>query len=97
RRERLQQRNRSLSRNQQRFKEDSDSMNVFSSYEILYQSLQSSQEQSFQDAVELLHLFSYLHFQNIRIDILISATINPLIEAKHQEKEERQERELQKK
>jgi hypothetical protein len=96
-RERCHGRDRSLSSNRRRFKEDDDGMNVFSSYEILYQSLESSQEQHFQDAVELLHVFSYLHFQNIRLDILISANTNPLKEAKQREKDTRDEEELKKK
>jgi tetratricopeptide (TPR) repeat protein len=97
RRERQHQRDRSLSRSKRRHQEDDDSMNVFSSYEILYQSLLSSEEQRFRDAVELLHLFSYLHFQNIRLDILVNAAINPMREAKEREKEAREDEELQKK
>ncbi|TAQ86299.1 hypothetical protein B7494_g5375 [Chlorociboria aeruginascens] len=97
RRERIHQRSRSLARNRRRVEEDDTNMNVFSSYEILYQSLTSSQDQSFQDAVELLHVFSYLHFQNIRLDILINAAINPLKEARQREKEASEDRELQQK
>ncbi|KAF2096176.1 hypothetical protein NA57DRAFT_78947 [Rhizodiscina lignyota] len=87
RHERLQQRSRSPSQHRKRSNEDDHSMNVFSSYEILYQSLESSHLQSYQDAVELLHLFSYLHFQNIRLDIFINAANNPSIEADYTKKE----------
>jgi hypothetical protein len=55
-------------------------MNIFSSYEILYSSLESSEEQSFQDAVELLQVLSYFHFQNIRLDVFIYAATNTLLE-----------------
>ncbi|KAF4628455.1 hypothetical protein G7Y89_g9692 [Cudoniella acicularis] len=97
RRTRLHRRDKSLSRNRKCSEEDADNMNVFASYEILYQSLESSQEQSFQDAVELLHMFSYLHFQNIRLDILINAATNPLKETKQREKEAGENKELEKK
>ena len=97
RRERLRRRDRSLSRSRRGSEEDNDSMNVFSSYEILYQSMESSQDERFQDAVELLHVFSYFHFQNIRLDILIGAAINPLKEAKQMEDEAQEEKALQKK
>jgi tetratricopeptide (TPR) repeat protein len=96
RRERSHRRDRSLSRSQQISEEDKRNQNVFGSYEILYHSLSSSQEQRFQDAVELLHVFSYLHFQNIRLDILINAGTNPLKEAKQREKETRENMEIQK-
>ncbi len=50
-------------------------MNVFSSYEILYQSLEASQEESFQDAIELSIRFRTC-ICNIRLDTLICAATN---------------------
>ena len=97
RRERLRRRNRGLSGGRRGSEEDSDSLNVFSSYEILYQSMESSQDERFRDAVELLHVFSYFHFQNIRLDILIGAAVNPLKEAKQMEDEVQEEKALQEK
>ena len=97
RRERFRRHSRSRSRDSKQSDRDDDNINVFSSYEILYQSLEASQEQKFQDAVELLHIFSYFHFQNIRLDILISAAINPIKEAKQREVETRGDKDLQKK
>jgi tetratricopeptide (TPR) repeat protein len=96
RRERHHQRRRSFSRERMASNDVDDNMNVFSSYEILYESLSSSETQRFQDAVELLHVFSYLHFQNIRLDIFIKAAINPMKEAKNMEKDVREAEELQK-
>ncbi|KAF2799625.1 hypothetical protein K505DRAFT_265415 [Melanomma pulvis-pyrius CBS 109.77] len=89
-------RDKSRSRSAKRFQEDEDGMNVFSSYEIIYQSLEVSQEQRFQDAVELLHVFSYFHFQNIRLDILIRAATNPLKEAREMKKQSEADEEVQK-
>ncbi|KAK0630686.1 hypothetical protein B0T17DRAFT_487610, partial [Bombardia bombarda] len=94
RRDRLHRRDRSFERNRHRIKEEVDSMNVFSSYEILYHSLEMSQEECFQDAIELLNLFSYLHFQNIRLDVLILAATSPLREARHRENAAKEEEEL---
>jgi hypothetical protein len=73
-----------------------DDMNVFSSYEILYETLESSSKETCQDAVELLHIFSY-HFQNIRLDTLVNAAINPLKEEQHAREEQRLEMELRQK
>ncbi|KAM7208047.1 hypothetical protein V8F20_001593 [Naviculisporaceae sp. PSN 640] len=81
RRDRLNRRDRSHSRSRRVL--DEDNINVFASYELLYESLLKigSEEQRFQDAVELLHVFSYFHFQNIRLDILINAAVVPLKES----------------
>jgi hypothetical protein len=93
--ERIRRRRRESGSGRSRSEEDSGSIAVFSSYEILYQSLEASQRESFQDAVELLNVFSYLHFQNIRLDILILATTNPLREASEREREAQEAENLQ--
>ncbi|KAI0476933.1 hypothetical protein F4859DRAFT_521523 [Xylaria cf. heliscus] len=90
-------RGRSKSEERKRTDDDSTSLNVFSTYEILYESLESSAKEKCKDAVELLHVFSFFHFQNIRLDILISATTNPQKEEQQRKEDERQERELHKK
>ncbi|KAL2135287.1 hypothetical protein VTI74DRAFT_9167 [Chaetomium olivicolor] len=84
-------RERSVSGRRQHAEDEDNSMTVFSSYEILYQSLELSQKECFQDAVELLNVFSYFHCQNIRLDILILATTNPLREAAEREREAKEE------
>ncbi len=65
RRRRLQ----SPSSDSQRARDDRDSMNVYGSYEILHQSSlgPAKREERFKDALQLLHIFSYMHFQNIRL------------------------------
>ena len=92
RRERLRRRDGSPSRSTF---EDDDNLNVLSSYEILYQSLESSQEEKFKDAVDLLHIFSYLHFQNIRFDTFMDAALNQLKEAEQQKIDLQEDKELQ--
>ena len=61
-----------------------ENLNVFSSYEILYAGLEHDGTEESSDAIDLLKLFSFLHCEDIRLDILISAALNP-----------RKERELQ--
>lgn len=77
--------------------EDDSSMHVFSTYEIMYESLESSPKERYRDVVELLHIFSFFHFQNIRFDVLLSAAINPLKEEIQQKEDDEKERQLQKK
>lgn len=95
RRERFRRRSQSPPKKRTGFKEDSDKMNVFSSYEILHQSLEASSEERFQDAAELLYVFSYFHFQNIRLDFLLSAAINSYKEADQRDKEAKEDTLLQ--
>ncbi|KAK3935095.1 hypothetical protein QBC46DRAFT_272503 [Diplogelasinospora grovesii] len=90
-------RGRSNSGERRRIDDEDNSMNVFSTYEILYESLVSSPKEKYQDAVELLHVFSYFHFQNIRLDTLTRSAINPLKEEAQQREDARQEKELHKK
>jgi tetratricopeptide (TPR) repeat protein len=82
-------RHRSRSRSQRRSKEDSKMMNVLATYEILFQSLeaQATHEETYQDAIELLNVFSYFHFQNIRLDVLIASAMNPLREDQERKRE----------
>ncbi|SPO05307.1 uncharacterized protein DNG_07994 [Cephalotrichum gorgonifer] len=83
RRERNRRRDRSTSREKRRMAEDEESMSIFGSFEILYQSLAGAavENESFGDALQILQVFSYMHFQNIRLDTLIHATTSPLLEA----------------
>ena len=68
--------------------EDEDSyMKVYSTYEILYHGLELGKSQASKDAIDLLKLFSFLHCENIRIDILIRAATNPGLELEHEKKD----------
>ncbi|KAF3767824.1 hypothetical protein M406DRAFT_328878 [Cryphonectria parasitica EP155] len=77
--------------------DDDDRLNVFVTYEILYGSLVASQDERFQDAVELLQVFSYLHFQNIPLELFVNAAIDPLREAREDQRMAQEEAELVKK
>ena len=56
---------------------DDENLNVFSSYEIIYAGLEHDGTNESSDAIVLLKLFSFLHCEHIRLDILISAALNP--------------------
>lgn len=94
RRARAHRRDRSSSRERARKRGDQDerSMSAFASYEILYQSLEgaSNNDDTFADALQLLQIFSYMHFQNIRLDFFIHATVIPLKEKTHMETSQRE-------
>ncbi|KAF2730158.1 TPR-like protein [Polyplosphaeria fusca] len=59
-----------------------DQLLIYSSYELNLGHLENSKEQSHQDAVQLLKMFSCFHFQNIRLGVLIKAATNPAFERK---------------
>ena len=88
---------RGISPEKRRTEDEGSSMKVFSTYEILYESLELSSKQSYQDATELLHVFSFFHFQNIRLDVLINSAINPLKEEEQHRKDGLEDEELRKK
>ncbi|KAK6189356.1 hypothetical protein LQW54_013351 [Pestalotiopsis sp. IQ-011] len=74
--------------------DDNDKMPVFASFELLTlkQWKKSSRtDERFEDAIQLLQVFSFMHFENIRIDFLIEAALNParevIAQAETQEKE----------
>lgn len=70
-------------------KDESLNMNVYSSYEIIYQGLEDAGTEASRDAIELLKTFSFLHRENIGVTILIKAITNPREEREYQEEQER--------
>lgn len=87
---------RSTSRGRLRRVEDEDNMAAFGSYEILFQSLEGAamESEKFGDALQILQVFSYMHFQNIRLDTFIHAAVNPLRESVEAAEQQRKEDEL---
>lgn len=53
------------------------SMRVYSSYEMIYVGLESKQDQRSKDALQLLKIFSFFHRENIELDLLKTAAMNP--------------------
>lgn len=67
--------------------DERENMNVYSSYEINLKSLEESNTEESIDAVQLLKMFSCLHSENIRVDVLITAAMNPQVEREQQKKD----------
>lgn len=72
---RTQSRSRSHSRGHE--KERLSDMIVYSSYEMIYVGLESKTDEQSRDALDLLRIFSYLHWENIEFDLLKTAAMNP--------------------
>ncbi|KAI0849449.1 hypothetical protein F5Y00DRAFT_66944 [Daldinia vernicosa] len=51
-------------------------ISIITPFEILYLSLEADKQQSSKDAVEILNVLSYLHFDHIYLDFLINAALN---------------------
>jgi tetratricopeptide (TPR) repeat protein len=52
-------------------------MNVYSTFEIVYLGLEAKKEEDSEDGVQLLKMFSFFHWENIEVDMLIAAAKNP--------------------
>ncbi|KAM0281821.1 hypothetical protein ACHAQH_003310 [Verticillium albo-atrum] len=77
------------------FAEDKGAKYIFGTYEVLYESLEGATTgrknlgnllkiERCHDALQILQAFSFMHFQNIRLDMLICAAVNPCREAEAQ-------------
>ncbi|KAI9835608.1 MAG: hypothetical protein M1819_002059 [Sarea resinae] len=60
-------------------------LNVYTSYEVIFLGLEAKDTEAARDAIELLKIFSFLHRENIRVDILTKAVSNPEVERKEEE------------
>lgn len=63
--------------------DDDDRMSIFASFELLtFRQLKDSSHNDgrFEDAIQLLQVFSFMDFQNIGVDFLIQAALNPSLE-----------------
>jgi hypothetical protein len=60
---------------------------VYSSYEINLKRLEEQDDLEAHDAVELLKMFSFLHCEDIRIEFLITAAVNPRVEQELRDKD----------
>ena len=67
---------------------------IYSSYEILYYGLAAKGTQASEDALDLLKVFSFLHRQRIRVEILLRAASNPRLEVQEQERKELEEKNI---
>ncbi|KAJ5133888.1 Tetratricopeptide-like helical [Penicillium atrosanguineum] len=57
--------------------EDWSDMVVYSSYEMIYIRLENKADERSRDALELLKVFSFFHWENIEFDLIKTAAMNP--------------------
>lgn len=60
--------------------DDAEYMKVYASYEIVFRGLEAIKLQRYSDAVQLLKIFSFLHYEHIPFDFLIGAVNHPKIQ-----------------
>ncbi|KAL8712638.1 MAG: hypothetical protein Q9220_003169 [cf. Caloplaca sp. 1 TL-2023] len=72
-------------------KDEMFNMNVYSSYEILFRGLETTDAIATRDAVELLKMFSFLSNEDIRLDFLMAAVKHPHLKAEHDQQGARSE------
>ncbi|KAL8729496.1 MAG: hypothetical protein Q9181_004988 [Wetmoreana brouardii] len=68
-------------------KELTVSMNVYSSYEIIFRGLEATDSVTTQDAVQLIKMFSFFSWEDIRIDILTTSVEHPRRQIEYDEAE----------
>ncbi|KAL9034188.1 MAG: hypothetical protein Q9180_005546, partial [Flavoplaca navasiana] len=62
-------------------------MNVYSSYEIIFRGLEATDSVTTQDAVQLIKMFSFLSWENLRIDVLTTSVEHPRRQLQHDREE----------
>ena len=66
--------------------DEKDYMKAYSAYEISYCGIEDGDTQAARDAIQLRKMFTLLHFDNIRTDILRAAVMNRELEEEQQKK-----------
>lgn len=62
-------------------------MNVYSSYEIIFRGLEATDLLATQDAVQLIKMFSFFSWENLRIDVLTTSVEHPKLQLQHDKEE----------
>lgn len=62
-------------------------MNVYSSYEIIFRGLEATDSVTTQDAVQLIKMFSFFSWEDLRIDVLTTSVEHPRRQLQHDEEE----------
>ena len=65
---------------------------IYSSYELIHDSLLAENTQASEDALDLLKILSFLHRQRVRLDIFLRAASNPKAEVLEQKRKEQEEK-----
>ena len=66
-------------------------LRIYATCEVMHFSLQNEHSQAASDAVELLNLFSFLHRENISVDLLVQGATNPKKERQEAAKQQSQD------
>jgi tetratricopeptide (TPR) repeat protein len=66
-------------------------MSAYATYEVSYRGIEGKGTEASEDAIQLLKMFSFFHFKNIRFDILRKAILNCAIEKAQQDKVRQEE------
>ncbi|KAL9127016.1 MAG: hypothetical protein Q9217_004031 [Psora testacea] len=64
---------------------DDSNLNVYSSYEIIYQGLETCDTEEARDAIHILKTLSFMHWEGVKFSFFVKAAEHPRIEQKHQE------------
>ncbi|CAG8060326.1 unnamed protein product [Penicillium salamii] len=67
-------------------------MSVYSSYEMIYLGLESKDNFESKDALELLKVFSFFHWENIEFEFIKNAALNPRREQEDRRAKQRSEK-----
>ncbi|KAI1871057.1 hypothetical protein JX265_006097 [Neoarthrinium moseri] len=73
---------------------EDDTSRIFATFEMLVDLLETRATEGnrqYQDALQMIHVFSYMHFQDIRLEMLIDAAVNLELEATQEQEEKRKE------
>ena len=60
--------------------DNAEYMKVYASYEIVFRGLEAIKLQRYRDAVQLLKIFSFLHYEHIPFEFLIAAVRHPRLQ-----------------
>ncbi|KAK8140421.1 kinesin light chain [Apiospora sp. TS-2023a] len=71
-------------------------MSVYATFELMLRQLEdtATDKDTVSDALQLLQIFSFMHFDNIRFDMLLNASFHPLREKEEQDRLQARENEI---
>ncbi|KAI9702311.1 MAG: hypothetical protein M1836_000790 [Candelina mexicana] len=64
-------------------RDDIINMNVYSSYEIIFRGLEATDSTPTQDAVQLIKMFSFFSWEDLRVDVLTSSVEHPRLQLEY--------------
>lgn len=74
-----------IKENLRSFNRGTTDIEVYSSFDLLFESLEKRTGSPARDAIDLLRIFSFFYYENISVAILVRAAINPVKEREQQQ------------